>query len=111
MGWELYLLNFGANWTKESYWQKLLTFCQSHTLNLEDPNMSKQLLYCLTIFFLHCLYDYNISLSPEAPPGQPHTAYCLLEAFVGMLQKQSLFCGDYFIIFRSKLCKSTRTKS
>ncbi|KAF2903241.1 hypothetical protein ILUMI_02937 [Ignelater luminosus] len=82
LGWETYLTNFGNNWTKESYWQKILTFCQSHkALTIEDHSNTKQLLYCLTIFFLHCLYDYNLSLTPEACPGQIQTNLVLIEGF------------------------------
>ncbi|KAF5294624.1 hypothetical protein FQA39_LY02756 [Lamprigera yunnana] len=82
LGWESYLATFGKNWTKESYWQKILTFCQTHKAHIgEDHVNSKQLLYCLTIFFLHCLYDYNSSLSPEACPGQLQTSFLLVEGF------------------------------
>ncbi|KAF5298601.1 hypothetical protein FQR65_LT09696 [Abscondita terminalis] len=82
LGWESYLTAFGSNWTKESYWQRILTFCQTHkALTVEDHVNTKQLLYCLTIFFLHCLHDYNISLSPEACPGQVQTSFILVEGF------------------------------
>lgn len=78
-------LNLISYRTKESYWQKILTFCQSHkALTIEDHSNTKQLLYCLTIFFLHCLYDYNLSLTPEACPGQIQTNLVLIEAFTGM---------------------------
>lgn len=82
LGWERYLTNLGATWTKESYWQKILTFCQSPSFNVEDHSNAKQILYCATIFFLNCLNDYNISLAPESAPGQIQTTYLLVEAFV-----------------------------
>ncbi|KAK4883162.1 hypothetical protein RN001_006481 [Aquatica leii] len=82
LGWESYLTTFGNNWTKESYWQKILTFCQTHkALTVEDHVNTKQLLYCLTVFFLHCLHDYNLSLSPEPCPGQIQTSFILVEGF------------------------------
>lgn len=82
LGWERYLTSLGAAWTKESYWQKILTFCQSPSFNVEDQNSAKQVLYCTTIFFLNCLNDYNVSLAPESAPGQIQTTYLLVEAFV-----------------------------
>ncbi|XP_057658479.1 integrator complex subunit 10 [Diorhabda carinulata] len=79
LNWEPYLINFSTNWTKEGYWQKILTFCQtkSKTHPLED----KQLLFCLTIFFVYCLFEYNSSLTPESSPGQIPTSYIMVEAF------------------------------
>ncbi|XP_022904242.2 integrator complex subunit 10 [Onthophagus taurus] len=77
--WEPYLASFGENWSKEHYWQKLLTFCQSQNLNLDDQNMLKQLLYCVTIFFLNCLNEYKMSL---AHSGQTQPCFLLIEAFV-----------------------------
>ncbi|XP_018566240.1 integrator complex subunit 10 [Anoplophora glabripennis] len=79
LNWESYLTNFTTNWSKESYWQKIVSFCQSKskTYPLED----KQLLFCLAIFFLYCLYEYNASLTPESSPGQIATSYLLVEAF------------------------------
>lgn len=77
--WEPYLLEFKVNWSKETYWQSLVGFCQAKSSNLDD----KQLLYCLTVFFVHCLYEYNVSLTPEASPGQVQTVFVLTEAFVG----------------------------
>ncbi|KAI4457963.1 hypothetical protein MML48_7g00011999 [Holotrichia oblita] len=82
LGWDPYLTTFGQNWTKEGYWQKLLTFCQSQCMNMDDTNNIRQLLYCLTVFFLQCLHDYKLSLAPEPCPGQPQTSYFLIEAFV-----------------------------
>ncbi|ERL85498.1 hypothetical protein D910_02917, partial [Dendroctonus ponderosae] len=41
----------------------------------------KQLLFCLSIFFLRCLQEYNMSLVPEQPPGQTATSYLLVEGF------------------------------
>lgn len=73
-----------------------MTYCQSPNLMIDvDTNMCKQLLYCSTIFFLHCLYDYNTSLTPDAGPGQPQTTYILIESFVG----ESLLQEDQFNSF------------
>ncbi|KAJ8914953.1 hypothetical protein NQ315_002477 [Exocentrus adspersus] len=79
LNWEPYLTNFTTNWSKESYWQNIISFCQSKSKNntLED----KQLLFCLAIFFLYCLYEYNASLTPESSPGQICISYLLVEAF------------------------------
>lgn len=82
LNWERYLTNLGTGWTKESYWQKIITFCQSPSFNFDDHSNVKQLLYCATIFFLNCLNDYNASLVPESAPGQVQTTYLLVEAFV-----------------------------
>ncbi|KAJ8985663.1 hypothetical protein NQ317_015159 [Molorchus minor] len=79
LNWEPYLINFTTNWSKESYWQKIIQFCQTKSKNY--PLEDKQLLFCLSIFFLHCLYEYNISLTPESSPGQTATTYLLVEAF------------------------------
>ncbi|KAG5882634.1 hypothetical protein JTB14_001824 [Gonioctena quinquepunctata] len=59
LSWEPYLINFTTNWSKESYWQKIVSFCQSKSkvYPLED----KQLLFCL--------------------PGQTPTTYLMIEAF------------------------------
>ncbi|XP_018329215.1 integrator complex subunit 10 isoform X2 [Agrilus planipennis] len=82
LGWETYLTNFKNNWSKENYWQKILTFCQTHKiLSVDDHVHMKQLLYCSTIFFLYCLDDYKSSLSPDASPGQVQTSFVLIEAF------------------------------
>ncbi|CAG9772960.1 unnamed protein product [Ceutorhynchus assimilis] len=80
LNWEQQLTNFTLNWSKESYWQKILSYCQVKPKNLlyED----KQLLYCLSIFSLYCLQEYNASLVPEHPPGQPATSYLLVEGFL-----------------------------
>lgn len=51
-------------------------------MNMDDNNNIRQLLYCLTVFFLQCLHDYKLSLAPEPCPGQPQTSYFLMEAFV-----------------------------
>lgn len=83
LGWEPYLSNFSKrNWSKESYWQKLMTFCQSQSLNLEDQNILKQLVYCLTLFLVYCLNHYSISMNPEPSPGQAAISYLLVDAFV-----------------------------
>lgn len=50
-------------------------------MSLEDNN-TRQLLYCLMVFFLQCLHDYKLSLAPEPCPGQVQTTYFLVEAFV-----------------------------
>lgn len=42
------------------------------------------MLYCSTIFFLNCLYDYNLSLTPESSPGQIQTIFVLVEAFLDL---------------------------
>lgn len=63
-----------------------MTFCQSPTMLDMDPNNSKQLLYCLTIFFVNCLHDYTHSLNLPTNLGpQQQNAYILVEAFVGRL--------------------------
>lgn len=50
----------------------------------------KQLLFCLSIFFLRCLQEYNMSLVPEQPPGQTATSYLLVEGFTGKLRLRQL---------------------
>lgn len=83
LNWERYLTNFGNTaLTKETYWQKLITFYQSPSFNIDDQSNMKQLLYCSTIFFLNCLSDYNACLTPPSAPGQLQTSYLLIEAFV-----------------------------
>ncbi|KAF7286708.1 integrator complex subunit 10 isoform X2 [Rhynchophorus ferrugineus] len=79
LNWEPYLINFTLNWSKETYWQKILNYCQSKPKN----NMydDKQLLFCLSLFFMYCLNEYNASLFPESSPGQTSTHYLLVEAF------------------------------
>ncbi|XP_030755668.1 integrator complex subunit 10 isoform X2 [Sitophilus oryzae] len=80
LGWEQYLINFNLIFTKEIYWQVILTHYQARTKNnlITDD---KQLLYCLSLFFLYCLHEYNGSLSPVSSPGQTATNYLLVEAF------------------------------
>ncbi|XP_060526875.1 integrator complex subunit 10 [Cylas formicarius] len=78
--WDSYLINLAVNWSKESYWQKILNFCQNKPKNAL-PSEDKQLFFCISIFFLYCLYEYNASLVPESPPGQIATSYLLVEAF------------------------------
>ncbi|CAH1104355.1 unnamed protein product [Psylliodes chrysocephalus] len=79
LNWEPYLINFSTNWSKETYWQKIVMFCQSKTKNY--PLEDKQLLFCLSIFFVHCLFEYNSSLTPESSPGQVPTTFIMVEAF------------------------------
>ncbi|CAH1174144.1 unnamed protein product [Phaedon cochleariae] len=79
LNWEPYLTNFTTNWSKESYWQKIITFCQSKSKGY--PLEDKQLLFCLSVFFVHCLFEYNASLIPESSPGQTPTTYMMVEAF------------------------------
>lgn len=49
---------------------------------MDEYGNVKQLLYCYTIFFLRCLHDYKISLTPVQVVGQIQTTYALVEAFV-----------------------------
>ncbi|XP_072397868.1 integrator complex subunit 10 [Diabrotica undecimpunctata] len=79
LSWEPYLINFSNNWSKETYWQRIVTFCQTKSKNY--PLNEKQLWFCLSIFFVHCLFDYNNSLTPESSPGQTATSYIMVEAF------------------------------
>ncbi|XP_074038385.1 integrator complex subunit 10 [Leptinotarsa decemlineata] len=79
LNWEPYLINFTSNWSKEAYWQKIISFCQSKTKSY--PLEDKQLLFCLSIYFVYCLFEYNASLTPESSPGQIPTTYLLVEAF------------------------------
>lgn len=79
LNWDPNLMNFTINWSKESYWQRILSYCQMKSKNVMYDD--KQLLYCLSIFFLYSLHEYNASLTPESPPGQTATPYLLVEAF------------------------------
>ncbi|CAG9860599.1 unnamed protein product [Phyllotreta striolata] len=79
LNWEPQLLDFSTNWSKEGYWQKIMKFCQSKSKNY--PLEDKQLLYCLSIFFVYCLFEYNSSLTPESSPGQTSTTFIMVEAF------------------------------
>ncbi|XP_044756158.1 integrator complex subunit 10 [Coccinella septempunctata] len=72
------LIAFGTNWSKEGYWQKVLTFCQQKPSNIDE----KQMVYCLFIFFSYCLDEYIISTTPESSPGQIPTSYVLVEGFL-----------------------------
>lgn len=82
LGWEPYLTEFTPDWTKEKYWPKILMFCQKFkSVLVEDHGYTKQLFYCLTIFFLHCLASYSASLNPETAPGQTQITFLLVEAF------------------------------
>lgn len=77
----IFLFNFR---NKESYWHKILSFCQTHkSTSADDHVYTKQLLYCLTILFLNCLYEYTMSLTPKVAPGQTRTSLLLIEAFTG----------------------------
>lgn len=81
LGWEPFLTEF-TDWTKEKYWPKILMFCQKFkAFLLEDNVYTKQLFYCLTTFFLHCLTGYISSLNPESSPGQNPSSFLLVEAF------------------------------
>ncbi|KAK9874773.1 hypothetical protein WA026_005580 [Henosepilachna vigintioctopunctata] len=78
LGWDAYLIAFNNNWSKEGYWQKILTFCQLKQSNIDE----KQLVFCLLLFFLYCVEDYTNSLTPDSSPGQIQTSYVLVEAFL-----------------------------
>ncbi|GLV38018.1 Integrator 10 [Carabus blaptoides fortunei] len=81
--WDPYLTNVGPIWNRETYWQKILSFCQQHKSSSGDEQIfTKQLLYCLTILFLNCLLEYTASLCPETAPGQARVNLILVEAFV-----------------------------
>jgi hypothetical protein len=47
---------------KDLYWQKIVQFHQTRTLLGDDHPNHKQLLYCITTFFLHCLHEYISTL-------------------------------------------------
>jgi hypothetical protein len=51
--------------------------------NVDD----KQLFFCASIFFFHCLHEYALSLTPESSPGQPQNTFILVEAFIGKCLK------------------------
>lgn len=68
--------------SKESYWQKIITYSQIRSKNLIYDD--KQLTFCVSIFFLYCLHEYNACLAPDQCPGQTPTQYLLVEAFVGV---------------------------
>ncbi|XP_071448135.1 integrator complex subunit 10 isoform X2 [Hetaerina americana] len=57
LGWDLSGL-FSSTMNKENYWQNLYNFFRWRPLGNEDSANHKQLLYCTTTFFLHCLYEY-----------------------------------------------------
>ncbi|KAL1505353.1 hypothetical protein ABEB36_004940 [Hypothenemus hampei] len=80
LNWESQLINFTINWSKETYWQKLISYTQLKQRNVLYDD--KQLLFCLPVFFLHCLYEYANSLVPEHCPGQILTPHYLVEAFI-----------------------------
>lgn len=70
LGWDPQLVNF-TNWTKENYWQRLMHFYQS--ANWDDFTNPKQLVYCLILFLIYCLHQYNMNMSMEN--------YVMIEAF------------------------------
>ncbi|KAJ4445283.1 integrator complex subunit 10 isoform X1 [Periplaneta americana] len=75
LGWELSAI-FGQSWNKDLYWQKIIQFHQTRALLGDDHPNHKQLLYCTTTFFLHCLHEYIATLDSEVP-------LVLVEAFCG----------------------------
>ncbi|XP_066147308.1 integrator complex subunit 10 [Euwallacea fornicatus] len=80
LNWRSHLINFTQSWSKESYWQNVIMYSQMRAKAIVSDD--KQLLYCLPIFFLYCLYEYTASLTPEQAPGQTATQYLLVEAFL-----------------------------
>ncbi|XP_069684038.1 integrator complex subunit 10 isoform X2 [Periplaneta americana] len=74
LGWELSAI-FGQSWNKDLYWQKIIQFHQTRALLGDDHPNHKQLLYCTTTFFLHCLHEYIATL--DSVP------LVLVEAFCG----------------------------
>ncbi|XP_050303392.1 integrator complex subunit 10 [Anthonomus grandis grandis] len=81
LSWDANFVNFTVGWSKEGYWQKVLSYWQLKSktlLHYED----KQLIFCLSVFFLYCLHEYIVSLVPDQAPGQTATPYCLVEAFI-----------------------------
>ncbi|KAJ8936893.1 hypothetical protein NQ318_010920 [Aromia moschata] len=67
---------------KQLHWEPYLYKLHNQLSKTKNyPLEDKQLLFCLSIFFLHCLYEYNMSLTPESSPGQISTSYLLVEAF------------------------------
>ncbi|XP_049820530.1 integrator complex subunit 10 isoform X2 [Aethina tumida] len=77
LNWDPFLTNFKNNWSKEGYWQILMNYYQSKQSNSDD----RQLIFCLCVFFMHCLYEYKNCLTPESSPGQIPTSFVLVEAF------------------------------
>jgi hypothetical protein len=47
---------------KDLYWQKIVQFHQTRTGLGDDHPNHKQLLYCITTFFLLCLHEYVSTL-------------------------------------------------
>ncbi|CAH1993576.1 unnamed protein product [Acanthoscelides obtectus] len=78
LNWEPYLINFGKEWSKEEYWQRIMKFYQTKS---KVPLDEKQLLFCVSLFFLKCLHEYIHSLTPESSPGQTPLTYLMVEAF------------------------------
>lgn len=72
-------IHYNFHRTKESYWQKVLLFCQQKPTNIDE----KQMVFCLVIFFCYCLDEYICSTISEASPGQIPTSHVLVEAFLG----------------------------
>ncbi|KAJ9585375.1 hypothetical protein L9F63_002835 [Diploptera punctata] len=71
LGWELSAMN------KDLYWQKIVQFHQTRALLAEEHPNHKQLLYCTTTFFLHCLHEYIVTLES----ANNEVALVLVEAF------------------------------
>ncbi|PNF20874.1 hypothetical protein B7P43_G11190 [Cryptotermes secundus] len=78
LGWELSAM-FGHSWNKDLYWQKIMQFHQTRALLGDDHPSHKQLLYCITTFFLHCLHEYVSTLDS----GGGEVPLVLVEAFCG----------------------------
>ncbi|PSN56704.1 hypothetical protein C0J52_00031 [Blattella germanica] len=78
LGWELSAM-FGHSWNKDLYWQKIVQFHQSRSIHGDEHPNHKQLLYCTTTFFLHCLHEYVVSLDS----GGGDLSLVLAEAFCG----------------------------
>ncbi|XP_065222690.1 integrator complex subunit 10 [Planococcus citri] len=78
LDWELCSI-FSYPWNKDVTWQHILTF-STVRLNALDPSKGvKQLIFCLTILFAYCLYQYNALLQSSA---DNRISSVLVEAFV-----------------------------
>lgn len=86
LGWELSAM-FGHSWNKDLYWQKIMQFHQTRTGVGDDHPNHKQLLYCITTFFLHCLHEYVSTLDS----GGGEIPLVLVEAFSG---ESDTVCGS-----------------
>ncbi|XP_021913688.1 integrator complex subunit 10 isoform X2 [Zootermopsis nevadensis] len=78
LGWELSAM-FGHSWNKDLYWQKITQFHQACASVGDDHPNHKQLLYCITTFFLYCLHEYVTTLDS----GGGEVPLVLVEAFCG----------------------------